>query len=306
MNITIKELKELYKKGTNISAFLRSEMASSTNNKEIIELAYELQTGSYIECMKNSDLVKHKIEYADEIAKVVCKLCRPQTILEAGIGEATTLSWVVGALSKFSCFPQFYGFDLSCSRIFYARKWLEQQQVSDVSLCTGDLANMPYQDNSIDVVYTSHSIEPNGGNEETILKELYRVAKKYVILLEPGYELSSIEIRKRMDAHGYCKSLNAISESLGYKVLSHELFPHTAIASNPTAITIIEKPEIVIETTKHSGTGVYACPKFKTPLKELGGMLFSPEAGLVYPILNGIPCLRIENGMLVTKYDEFF
>lgn len=298
------KLKALYKNGTNISAFLRDEMGVSTNNNEIVEIAYDLQTGSYIESMKNSDTVKHKIEYADEISKVVRSLCTPQTILEAGIGEATTLSWVVESLSKFSCFPRFYGFDISCSRIFYARKWLEQQDVTDVSLCTGDLANMPYRDNSIDVVYTSHSIEPNGGNEETILKELYRVAKKYVILLEPGYELSSIEMRKRMDAHGYCKNLKAISESLGYKVLSHKLFPFTVNANNPTAITIIAKDEV--ETSTHSSTDVYACPKFKTPLKELGGMLYSPEAGLVYPILKGIPCLRIENGVLASKYDEFF
>ena len=303
---TIKELKELYENGTNISAFLRSEMELSHNNKDIIELVYELQTGSYIEGMKNGDLVKHKIDYADEIAKVVGKLCQPQTILEAGIGEATTLSWVVAALSTLNISPQFYGFDLSCSRVFYARKWLEQQKIIGVHLCTGDLANMPYQDNSIDLVYTSHSIEPNGGNEETILKELYRVAKKYVILLEPGYELSSINIRKRMDSHGYCKNLKSISESLGYTVLSHELFRYTRNVDNPTAITIIEKPEIAIETSNNCGTSVYACPKFKTPLKELGGMLYSPEAGLVYPILKDIPCLRIENGVLATKFDEFF
>ena len=32
--------------------------------------------------------------------------------------------------------------------------------------------------------YTLHSIEPNGGNEKPILQELYRVARKFLILLE--------------------------------------------------------------------------------------------------------------------------
>jgi len=49
---------------------------------------------------------------------------------------------------------------------------------------------------------------------------------------------------------------------------------------------------------------VLACPRFKTPLKKVGGMLFSPEALVVYPIVGCIPCLRIENGILASKYEE--
>ena len=41
-------------------------------------------------------------------------------------------------------------------------------------------------------------------------------------------------------------------------------------------------------------------------LKELGGMLFSPEAAVVYPIVGGIPCLRTGNGVLASKYENFF
>jgi uncharacterized protein YbaR (Trm112 family) len=37
---------------------------------------------------------------------------------------------------------------------------------------------------------------------------------------------------------------------------------------------------------------------------EIGGMLFSPEALVVYPIVGGIPCLRIQNGIFASKYEE--
>ncbi|MDD2366595.1 MAG: methyltransferase domain-containing protein [Desulfuromonadaceae bacterium] len=290
------QLKELYKQGQNISAFLRKEMGVEHNTHEIIETSYDLQTGSYIAAMQDEKMLKHQKEYTQEIAATILSLYEPNSILEAGVGEATTLS---GVLQHMQSEIHAYGFDLSWSRVAYAKKWLKSKGFNNTFLCSGDLFNIPFLDNSVDVVYTSHSIEPNGGNEEPILRELYRVARKYLILLEPGYELASDESRQRMDSHGYCKNLKGISDSLGYDVLEHKLFPYTSNPLNPTALTIIRKDNDV-----ESPYSILACPHFKTPLREIGGMLFSPEALVVYPILGGIPCLRIENGIFASKYEE--
>lgn len=235
---TPRQLKELYKQGQNISAFLRKEMSVEHNTREIIEISYDLQTGSYIDAMKDEKMSKHQKEYTREIAATILSLHEPKSILEAGIGEATTLS---GVLQNTQSEIRAYGFDLSWSRVAYARKWLNSKGFNKTLLCSGDLFNIPFLDNSVDVVYTSHSIEPNGGNEEPILRELYRVAGKFLILLEPGYELASDEARQRMDSHRYCKNLKGISDSLGYDVLEHKLFPHTSNPLNPTALTIIRK-----------------------------------------------------------------
>ena len=294
--ITPRELKKMYAQGQNISALLRQELGVNQNTQKIIEISYDMQTGSYIEAMKSADMAKHKEEYTAEIAKVILSLCQPTSLLEAGVGEATTLSGVSKHLKNE---VSSYGFDLSWSRVAYAKDWLHTQGIINTVLCSGDLFNIPFLDNSIDVVYTSHSIEPNGGNEESILRELYRVAKKYLILLEPGYELSSEEARQRMDSHGYCKNLKGISHSLGYEVLKHELFPYTTNPLNPTALTIISK-----QSDTELPSDVLACPKFKTPLKKIDGALYSPEALVAYPILGGIPCLRIENGIFASKYQE--
>ena len=294
--ITPKELEKLYAQGQNISALLRKELNIDHNTPEIIEISYDMQTGSYTEAMKNEAMAKHKAEYSAEIANVILSLCEPKSILEAGVGEATTLSGVIKSLNKPT---KSYGFDLSWSRVAYAKEWLLSQGVTNTTLCTGDLFNMPFIDNAIDIVYTSHSIEPNGGNEEAILKELYRVTNKYLILLEPGYELSNEEIRQRMDSHGYCKNLPAIAKSLGYDVLKHQLFSSSANPLNPTALTVISK-----QSNTDLPENVFACPKFKTPITLINNAFYSPEALVAYPIIGDIPCLRIQNGIFSSRFPE--
>lgn len=298
--LTPRELKELYQQGKNISAILRSEEGTQSNTEENIEVSYDLQSGSYIDAMRSPAMMAHKQKYTAEIVRIISSLCHPESILEAGVGEATTLSEVIRRLPNQDI--RAYGFDLCWSRIAYAKQWLTERAVSDVTLCTGSLFHIPFCDNSVDVVYTSHTIEPNGGNETPILKELYRVARQYLILLEPGYELAGSDARKRMEQHGYCKDLIGVARNLNQKVITHELFPHTANPLNPTAITIIEKQPKT--RARVISTDVLACPKFKTPLQKKGDIFFSPEALCVYPVLAGIPCLRLENSIIASHYLE--
>ena len=103
-----------------------------------------------------------------------------------------------------------------------------------------------------------------------------------------------------MDSHGYCKKLKETAEELGYEVLEHKLLDFTASLENPTAMTIIRKDR----NASAVSTG-FACPRFKTPLQEIAGMWYSPEALSVYPVVGGIPCLRVENAILASKYPEF-
>lgn len=290
------KLKKLYEKGENISAVLREEFNVTGNTPEIIEISYDIQTGSYIDAMIGDHAIQEKKEYTDLITSVILSLCKPESVLEAGIGEGTTLAGVLNSLGEG---VRSYGFDLSWSRAAYARKWLHKQGLTNTSLCTGDLCNIPFLDNSVDVVFTSHAIEPNGGKEAEILRELYRITRKYLILLEPGYEFASETVKRRMDSHGYCKNLKETSQALGYQVERHELFEWNPHPQNPTSLTVISK-----NSNTQSPVNVFACPKLKTPLETIDNTLYSPEAMTAYPILGGIPCLRIENGIFASKYSE--
>ena len=92
---TPRELKNLYESGKNISQLLRTEKNLNHNSSEIIERAYDLQTGSYIEAMNDTEMLEQKNNYTDRLAKIILELGEPESILEAGVGEATTLSGVL-------------------------------------------------------------------------------------------------------------------------------------------------------------------------------------------------------------------
>jgi ubiquinone/menaquinone biosynthesis C-methylase UbiE/uncharacterized protein YbaR (Trm112 family) len=290
------QLAQLYKAGENISKIMRQERNVDYNTAEIIETAYDLQAGSYIKYFEDDEKRELNLLYCQALARDILQRCTPTTVLEAGVGEATTLAELSLELGLFH---DTYGFDLSWSRAAFAKQHLKNRGVERFTICTGNLLEIPFADNSIDVVFTSHSIEPNGGNEQAILQELYRVARDYVLLLEPAYELASPEIQARMDSHGYCKDLHGIAQRLGYTVIEHRLFEVIATPQNPTAITIIKK-----QTTAAKPDNVFACPQYKTPLQSLRGALYSPEALRIYPVIAGIPCLRKENGIFASKFGE--
>jgi hypothetical protein len=218
------ELKAAYERGENISAILRKSFGSLINTEELIEISYDLQVGSYIGAMRNPVHAAHVDRYAHEIARLLHQYGRPTSLLEAGVGEATILARVLQSYGSNEI--EAHGFDLCWSRIYRAREWLAGEGLFEVTLCTASLRRIPYAHNSFDVVYISHSIEPNGGFEAEIIAELYRVASRYLILLEPAYELAALEAQARMAQHGYCRDLRVYAERMGLNVIAYKLFPY--------------------------------------------------------------------------------
>ena len=53
---------------------------------------------------------------------------------------------------------------------------------SGVDFAVGNIDSCPLSDDSIDLVYTIHALEPNGGNELNLLKELIRITRKYLFI----------------------------------------------------------------------------------------------------------------------------
>lgn len=190
-----------------------------------------------------------------------------------------------------------FGFDLSWSRVNVARKWLEANQ-NPARLFVGDLFSIPLANDSIDVVYSSHSLEPNGGREYAALSECLRVARHKVILVEPLYELSPPEAQKRMQHHGYVRDLKEVSETLGAKVLRFELLPYCSNPLNPSGVIVLQKEPVsnIDDTAREQ----FQCPLTGAPLKHLGDVFYAEEVGLAYPVLRDVPLLRPEHAVVAS------
>ena len=291
----LNRIKELYNNGENIIRHLRDNNPTSI---EDIMISYDFQAGTYSDMYyKNPNIT---ISICDIFLEYIKSLDKVDTIFEAGVGEANKL---VSIVNKFpSKLTWVGGADLSWSRVkvaqLFAEKNLSNCQAC-VNLFMGDMMELPLLSNSIDLVYTSYALEPNGGKERELLRELYRVTRRWLVLLEPSYELANDAQKKRMDYHGYIKGLKETAEELGYNVIRYERFPVDENSDNPSAIMIIKKDSI-----EEKIDNPICCPITKTPVKQLGNVYYSDESMLAYPIINGVACLTSENAVVATKMEK--
>jgi Methyltransferase domain len=298
-------IKQAYADGENIMSLLRDQ--SGLNEQDAILLSYDLQTGTYTDAIKNSPDRPLIIQFAHAAANVIA-LLQPTSLLDAGVGEATTFSHVLEALVPKSNLQFVTGFDISWSRILYAQKYVEEilgDTAPNTSFFVGELEAIALESSSVDVVFTTHAIEPNYGREHEILLELYRVAKRYLVLLEPAYEFADEAVRKRMEEHKFCRGLGDIAREMGWNIVEHRIFDVQTASYNLTGLLLIEKPTIPNNTSDHNlSIPSWTCPNCQTPLVLHNHHYFCSAEGLVYTVLNGIPCLVRSQSIVATKYME--
>jgi len=281
---------EIYSSGGNLMAFLREQATSSRNTVEDIMIAYDFQAGSYIAAFERDPAYLQA--YTSELAEVFRRLGSFGSVLEAGVGEATTLSLLAGKLDPGIAWS---GFDVSWSRVRLGLDFARTKGVTAGLFC-GDLFSIPLADGSVDVVYTSHSVEPNGGREREAVRELARVARQWLVLLEPAYELAPPAAQARMEKHGYIRDLPKAIAAEGLELVEHRLFPVCANPLNPTGLYLVRIPP------KPGSVGGFLCPISRTELRPGPQAYFARSSYLAYPVLDGVPCLLAANAILATKY----
>lgn len=310
------EIKEIYSQDINIQKYFRDKNGTAKNDINSILYSYDYQAGSYTSQYYEDKIVEDlyildgkkvnmtRRQWGDLYGKYVAEelnALHPQNVLEVGTGEATSLCDIILNMQEGI---QFSGIELSLSRLLYAQRFAKDKKV-DINFAMGDMFALPYLDNAFDVVLMIHCLESNTGREEEALKELLRVANKYVVLLEPSYELGNEETKKRIKDLGYIDDLNGTIEKLKLKAIKNELFRMTTYNNN-TAITILEKEKKNQEDSlqpNQSHAAAYACPKCKAGLHQHEEAYFCPECFSLYPIIQKIPVLNANHAILCSKYE---
>jgi SAM-dependent methyltransferase len=287
-------MRDAYKSGSNAMAAARERLEDDRNHILSTLIAYDLQAGSYTQ--EAAQMPAERSRWCEQVAALLRPFLEDgSSVLEVGCGEATTFRGVIEHLGRPDVRP--LGFDLSWSRLRFARECLRGSSVQP-DLFAADLFNIPLGDATVDVVYTSHSLEPNGGREVEALRELTRVARKAVVVIEPIYELASDAAQRRMAAHGYVRNLKAASEEVG-KVTTYELLPFNLEALNPSGVVVIEL------NNDSNGTEVrWRCPVTGHRLVDHGDAFFAAEAGLAYPVLRNVPILLPHYAIIASRFGD--
>lgn len=276
------------------------ESNPGTNSLLSITVAYDLQAGTYTQAARSNP--QHQNLWTSQMAETIDPfLEQGGSILEVGVGEATTHGGVIEFLGGRVGLS--LGFDISWSRVQVGRTWLRDMGV-DSHLFVADIAHIPLADASIDVVYSSHSLEPNRGQERALISECLRVAKQTVVLVEPIYELASNKAKERMDSHGYVQNLREHAEQLGAEVLDFRLLDYTSNPLNPSGVLVL-KPNNKLDTPGSRPKPVipWMCPETGTPMSNRGDYFHAEQAGLAYPVLREVALLARGHTIIASALD---
>ena len=296
----VEQCKALYSRRVNLIEYLEKHKEHDVSLEDRIALSYDIQAGSYTKDYCNSESIRHAYrESGKKIARFIEEIS-PGTVLDAGTGEATILANVVPNCTKEDI--EFAAFDISISRLLYAKSFLRDKKVRMPRLFTSNLTGISLAENSTDLVMTHHAIEPNGGMEDTICRELNRVTRKYALLIEPSWELACNEQRQRMLHHGYVKNLPVALERNGFNILVNEPWAHDSNPLNVAALILAEKTAVAKDAD--FGDFQFAYPSSNFLLQKVADGYYCERMGVLFPAVQEIACLLEEECLLATRYLE--
>jgi SAM-dependent methyltransferase len=294
--------KDAFTNGENVIDLLRRQKNLANNTSEIIETAYDLQAGSYIDyALNNKEFVD---AYASQLAKILDKhMTSHASILDVGTGELTNLSFIIKKLLNKP--KSIYAFDISWSRISKGIDFANNNMGSDfknLKPFVGDIKEIPLLSKSIDITTSNHALEPNGANLHELMQELFRITADKLVLFEPCYEINSVEGKQRMDRLGYIKDLEGVVKKLNGTVLEKIIIKNPDNFLNPTVCFIIRPPDDhnISENNNVESDNIFSVPGTDFNVFKVDNFYYSKATALCFPTLKSIPILKSSSAILAS------
>lgn len=258
LKYNLQELRALFNEGVNITTELKRRAQTSQNSIEAIRIAYDFQSG--VSIRKYLEDPAYSQQLTDLFATTIARYFpEAHSILDVGCGELTNTACLY---SKLGGFDSFLAMDLSMSRLLMGRKFVQEHYlaISELGLFSGSMDDLPLESNSIDIIVSSHAVEPNRGKEYEIISELTRVSRFGLVLQEPDYQHVSEQQQQRMDELGYVDAIESAVERCGYDLAIIPL-PIWTNELNKTSFFVVRKLD---PKTKHER--IFVDPISKGPL----------------------------------------
>jgi ubiquinone/menaquinone biosynthesis C-methylase UbiE len=295
--------KSVYENNENITSALKKHLGLKKNSYEIIEIAYDLQAGEYSKKAEVNQVFYNN--RAQEVFQFIdANIKHIESMLDVGSGELTMFARVASNMS-FNSNIKLFATDISLSRLVVGRKSLTPsfEIIKKINLVVADTAKLPFVTNGIDLIITDHSLEPNGGRLKELLRECFRVARRYCVFVEPSNALQSAEGLKRMESLGYIFDLEKNVVNLGGRIVARHTTVNNYNEMNKSEMLLVEVPRANLDKIYIKDELPYAYPGTDYKLRRTGDLLVNEQSGFVFPILHNVPLLLEKNRILFSKFN---
>lgn len=271
----------------------------SSRSLRNVEKKYDFIAGEYIKRHLNYKNLEYPCDFGDgkKIYKIqgipskfsasyilkILKETNSKSFMEIGAGELTNIFEIYKNNNKEIVFDKILALDLSLSRLKSGKKFLNENFFHIDYCIKSNAENIPLSNNSVDLLFTIHCLEQVPHIAKYIIKEMIRVSKKYVVLIEPSYQYGSHVTRKRIFKKNYVKIDNDTFKDLDAKVVYREKNKLSSYTSS-SEIVILEKNK----KKNYSNNFNFICPICKNSLIENKNSLTCLHDKKIYKKFNEI------------------
>jgi len=286
----------------NLFSFEKDIVYVKDRSLEKVKNKYDKISGSYIKNYLDSnkkftaqinnyqvvELRGSKEDYYSQYLENIIKKTNSKSFLEVGAGELTLAAEVIKNVKK--DFIDYTGaLDLSMNRLVVGSEFLKKQNLNIDYVVSGDASNLPFPDNCFDLVYTSHCLEQVPHLFVKAVNECSRVAKKYVVLIEPSYEFGSEVTKNHIYKKGYIKITSKLLNKLDLSVVYRNK-SSVQTYTNGSEIIILKKRNNKKENNKKIQ---FLCPSCKSYLVKREEKLICTSENYYFDVVSSIPKLNI-------------